>query len=611
MANKRIATAELDFDAIKSNLKSYLQGQETFSDYNFEGSGLSVLLDVLAYNTHYNALYNNLAVNEMFLDSASKRSSVVSLANNLGYTPRSATAPTATVNVVVSNTSSTPTTLTIPKYTAFTTTLSGETYNFYTTSEEQAILSGSTYTFSNVDLKEGQFLSFRYTVSSGQRYIIPNAGADLSTLTVRVQDNSGSSTYVTYTEATEFVQLTSTDKVYFVKEIENELYEIEFGDGTLGVALDNGNVVTLQYLVTNKDATNGASTFTYAGDSLLGGTVATTTVSAASGGTDLETIESIRYNAPLHYSTQDRGVTVDDYRSLINEYVSNVEAVNVWGGEDNDPPVYGKVFVSIKPTDADTLTAVQKNNVETQVLKPKNVVSVIPELVDPEFINVEVSTAAYYNPRLTSRTANDLKTLVTSTIETYNTTDLEKFDSIFRISKLSRLIDATEAGIVSNITTVVLNKVLSPTFNVASQYTFNLGNPIYSEGVAEDSVLSTAFFIAGDATNEYYIDDDGVGNLRLFYFTSAGVRTYTNNSVGTVNYTTGVVTVPSLNITALGTNETVFKFTIKPSSYDVVASRNQIVRILDNQITVTMIQDQIALGNAAGGTNHTFTTSRS
>lgn len=611
MANKRITTAELDFDAIKSNLKTYLQGQSTFSDYNFEGSGLSVLLDVLAYNTHYNALYNNLAVNEMFLDSASKRSSVVSLANNLGYTPNSATAPTATVSVVVTNTSSTPTTLSIPKYTAFSTTISGEQYNFYTTSEEQAILNDSTYTFSNVELKEGQYLSFRYTVASGQRYIIPNVGADLSTLTVQVQDNSGSSTYVTYTRAEEFVGLTSTDRVYFVKEIENELYEIEFGDGTIGVALDNGNVVTLKYLVTNKDATNGASTFTYAGDSLLGGTVAVTTTAAASGGADIESIEAIRFNAPKHFSAQDRGVTIDDYKSLINENVTNIEAVNVWGGEDNDPPVYGKVFVSIKPTDADTLTAIQKDNVVNQVLKPKNVVSVIPEMVDPEFLNVNVSTAAYYNPRLTTRTANDIKAIVEGTIQDYNTTDLEQFDSIFRISKISRLIDAAEDSIVSNITTITLNKIIDPTFNVASQYTFNLGNPIYTEEVAEDSVLSTAFYIAGDTANEYYIDDDGLGNLRLFYFTSANVRAYTNNTIGTVNYTTGVVTIPSLNITALGTNETEFKFTIKPSSYDVVASRNQIVRIKDDEISVTMIQDQIALGNASGGTNHTFTSSRS
>ena len=611
MANKRINVADLSFDDIRGNLKSFMEGQSEFSDYNFEGSGLSVLLDVLAYNTHYNALYTNLAVNESFLDSASKRSNVVSIAKSLGYTPRSATAPRAVVDVRVTSTSSTPATLNLPKYSTFTTTISGQSYTFYTIEDYTTYLDGSQYLFQNVNIREGTQLSFKYTAAAGQRYIIPNAGADLATLTVQVQESAATGLYRTYSEGSNILGLTSTSEVYFVKEIENELYEVVFGDGTIGKALSNGNVITLNYIVTNKDAANSAKLFTYTGASLIGGTVTASTVSAASGGTDIEDIESVRFNAPRHYSTQNRGVTSEDYKSLITEEVSNVEAVSVWGGEDNDPPVYGKVYCSIKPVGATALTAVQKSQIITEVLKPRNVVSITPEIIDPEYIHVAVNSAVYYNPRLTTRSAADIKAIVEGVIQDYNTTDLEKFDSVFRISKLSRLIDASDPGIVSNITKVTLHKPISPVYGVDSQYKFNIINPIYSSGQPEDSITTTPFYMHGDADNEYYIDDDGKGNLRLYYLVSATERNYVNNNIGTVTYSTGTINVPTLNITTLGIGVTEFKFFIKPSSYDVVTARNQISVILDDEITVSVITDSFSLGNTGGGTNYTFTTSRS
>jgi len=611
MANKRINVADLSFDDIRGNLKSFMEGQSEFSDYNFEGSGLSVLLDVLAYNTHYNALYTNLAVNESFLDSASKRSNVVSIAKSLGYTPRSATAPRAVVDVRVTSTSSTPATLNLPKYSTFTTTISGQSYTFYTIEDYTTYLDGSQYLFQNVNIREGTQLSFKYTAAAGQRYIIPNAGADLATLTVQVQESAATGLYRTYSEGSNILGLTSTSEVYFVKEIENELYEVVFGDGTIGKALSNGNVITLNYIVTNKDAANSAKLFTYTGASLIGGTVTASTVSAASGGTDIEDIESVRFNAPRHYSTQNRGVTSEDYKSLITEEVSNVEAVSVWGGEDNDPPVYGKVYCSIKPVGATALTAVQKSQIITEVLKPRNVVSITPEIIDPEYIHVAVNSAVYYNPRLTTRSAADIKAIVEGVIQDYNTTDLEKFDSVFRISKLSRLIDASDPGIVSNITKVTLHKPISPVYGVDSQYKFNIINPIYSSGQPEDSITTTPFYMHGDADNEYYIDDDGKGNLRLYYLVSATERNYVNNNIGTVTYSTGTINVPTLNITTLGIGVTEFKFFIKPSSYDVVTARNQISVILNDEITVSVITDSFSLGNTGGGTNYTFTTSRS
>jgi len=611
MANKKINVSELDFDAIKTNLKTYMQGQSEFSDYEFEGSGLSVLLDVLAYNTHYNALYTNMAINEMFLDSAVKRDNVVSIAKGLGYTPRSATAPTATVNLTVTATSSTPATLTLPKFSTFTTTIDGEAYTFYTLEENTTYLDGSQYVFSNINIREGTQLSFKYTVSTGQRYIIPNAGCDTSTLTVQVQESSSTGLYETYYEGFNILDLDSTSKVFFIKEIDNQLYEVIFGDGTIGKALSNGNIVTLNYLITNKTAANSAKLFTYTGSSLLGGTVAVTTVSAASGGTDIEEIESIRYNAPRHFSTQNRGVTIEDYKSILTEEVSGIESVNVWGGENNDPPVYGKVFCSIKPVGANALTESRKASIKNEILKGRNVVSIIPEIVDPEFIHIAVQSSVYYNPRLTTRSSLDIKSIVEGIIQNYNTTDLEKFDSIFRISKLSKLIDNSEPGIVSNITKVSIHKPIDPVFNVASQYKFILVNPIYTSGQPENSVLTSPFYISGDSVNEYYIDDDGVGNLRLYYFVSQNVKDYVNNNIGTVDYETGTVDIPTLNITSLADNTSELTFFIKPSSYDVVSARNQIALILDDEIDVTVITDKLALGNSGGGTQHTFTSSRS
>lgn len=611
MANRKINVSELDFDAIKTNLKTYMQGQSEFSDYEFEGSGLSVLLDVLAYNTHYNALYTNMAINEMFLDSAVKRDNVVSIAKGLGYTPRSATAPTATVNLTVTATSSTPATLTLPKFSTFTSTIDGEAYTFYTLEENTTYLDGSQYVFSNIQIKEGTQLSFKYTASTGQRYIIPNAGCDTSTLTVQVQESASTGLYETYYEGFNILGLDSTSKIFFIKEIDNQLYEVVFGDGTIGKALSNGNIVTLNYLITNKTAANSAKLFTYTGSSLLGGTVAVTTVSAASGGTDIEEIESIRYNAPRHFSTQNRGVTIEDYKSILTEEVSGIESVNVWGGENNNPPVYGKVFCSIKPVGANALTESRKASIKNEILKGRNVVSIIPEIVDPEFIHIAVESSVYYNPRLTTRSSLDIKSIVEGIIQNYNTTDLEKFDSIFRISKLSKLIDNSEPGIVSNITKVSIHKPLDPVFNVASQYKFVLVNPIYTSGQPENSILTSPFYISGDSVNEYYIDDDGVGNLRLYYFVSQNVKDYVNNNIGTVDYQTGTVDIPTLNITSLANNTNELTFYIKPSSYDVVSARNQIALILDDEIDVTVITDKLALGNSGGGTQHTFTSSRS
>ena len=611
--NRKISTTELDFDAIKSNLKTYLQGQTQFSDYDFEGSSLSVLLDILAYNTHYNALYTNLAVNESFLDSASKRSSIVSRAKEIGYIPHSATSATAKVNIVVSNTTSTPATLTIPALQAFTATVDGTTYNFYNTSDEVATLDGSTYTFTNVEIKEGTPLQFKYEASDNTRYFIPNNNVDLSTVKVRVQENASSTTFETFVRDEDILELDGESKVFFVKEIDNQLYELEFGNDIIGKGIANGNIVTIDYMTTNKDEANGARLFSYNGVTLLGGTLAVSTVLSASGGSDIEDIESIRYNAPRYYTSQNRAVTIEDYKTIIFKSFPEAQSINIWGGEDNIPPQYGKVFIAIKPKSTDVLTASQKDVLINEILKNKNVVSITPELVDPTYINLEVTSTVYYNPNLTTRSLSDIKALIIAEINDYNDDHLESYDGIFKHSNLSRLIDTAEDSILSNITTIKLHREVEVNYNTNVTYEINLGNPIYHSGVPEQSISSHGFYIAGNSNIMYLEDlpdsDANTGVLRMYYIDN-DVKTYVR-TFGTINYDTGSITMNELQISGLDlTDSPVFELIVKPQSNDVVSIRNQLVQIPPENVIVNVIADKVAMGDQAGNSNYIFTSSR-
>lgn len=612
--NKRISVSELDFDNIKANLKEYLKGQDVFSDYDFEGSGLSILLDVLAYNTHYNGIYTNLAVNEMFLDSASKRSSVVSLAKLLGYTPNSAKCATATVTLNITSSSTGPSVVTVPAFTQFNTTVDGNSYAFYTTQEYTAVGASTNYSIPNVALTEGSPLNFKYTVAAGVRYIIPNANIDLATVKVRIQENATSSNYTTYTISTSVIEATSTSKIFFVKEIDDGLYELTFGDGTLGKALENGNVVHISYFVSSLTAANKASLFSYDGSTLYSGAnVSITTTSPASGGGVVEDISSIRFNAPRTYAAQNRAVTPDDYRALIYANFPEAASVAVWGGEDNNPPIYGKTFISVKPKTAGKLTLQQKSNIINTILETKNIVSITPEIVDAEELNIALNVTVYYNDRETSYTSTDIESIVRQVILDYDESDLQKFESVFRYSKLSRLIDASEQSITNNITTVTLRRNISPRYGISAEYNIDVINPIYSSGSAEDSVTSTGFYIQGN-DNIHYLSDDGLGNMILFY-RSVGTTTteaqniITDATIGTVDYAAGKITINNLNITGLADID--FEISIKPSSNDVVSAFTQIAQIATDHLTVTAIVDKTANGDLRAGRNYTFTSSRS
>lgn len=607
--NNRIKVSDLDYNQIRENLKTFMQGQSQFSDYNFEGSALSTLIDLLAYNTHYNALYTNLAINEMFLDSASKRNSVISIANNFGYIPSSSKCAVAAINLTVTQQNATDETKILPKYSQFTTNIENIAYSFYTLEDYITERNGNSYTFYGVKLYEGtpQTVLFVCT-EANQKFMLPNTGIDLSTLKVTVQETGEKPNYELYTQAIDIVDITSSSKVYFIKELEDEYYQIYFGSTGLGLPISIGNVITVEYMISSKELGNGASTFTYDGSG-LGGSVSVSTVEASYGGKSVETIEQIKNNVAQSFFNQNRAVTPGDYVSLINKLYPNVKSVSVWGGEDNYPPQYGRVFISIKPLNGPYLTPPEKSYITETLLKSKNVVSVTPVIVDPSYIELDMDTTIYYNKNKTTRSIEELKSAAIEQIKTFRDETLQRYDGVFRMSKFSSAIDSIDQSITSSISKFVAYCEITPRFNIDAEYTLNFVNPIYTEKVPEEAFVSTGFYL-DNSTTVYYLDDDGVGNIRIFSLVSGtGEKLIKNKSVGTIDYDKGLIKISGLKIIDL--DEANFYFKIKTASYDVISVRNQIVDIPDSRIKVNVIQDVIASGNYQGGTNYTFTKSRS
>jgi|TARA_B100001094_G_scaffold97990_1_gene94066 hypothetical protein len=608
--NRRIKVAELDFDGIKTNLKNYLRGQSQFSDFDFEGAGISVLLDVLAYNTHYNALYHNMSVNEMFLDSAAKRESVVSIGKMLGYTPKSAICPTATIQLVVSNVSGNPDTLTLPTASTFTSTVDGTAYTFQTTSAYTASKSSTnTYTFPAVVITEGTMVTNTYTAASNTRYLVANANADMTSLGVSVQEDPNNAAYLGYTLVDNIVNAGPSSRVFFTKEVEDKLYEVEFGDGAVGFAPPNGATVKVSYCVSSLTAANGSKLFTYTGGGLGSSTVNITTTSAASGGADQESIDSIKFNAPKSFAAQNRAVTADDYKVILPQLYDNVDAISVWGGEENDPPVYGKAYISIKPKSGTTLTESTKLNITNNIIKSKNLVSVIPEIVDPDTLGIIVQSTVYYNQNVTSKAKETIASQANAVVQNFNTANLNKFDSVFRFSALSKEIDASDVSIISNSTQINLKKVLTPTLNVATTYTLPINNPIYNDAKslrAYVAISSTGFTLSG-SNLVYFLEDDALGNIYTYYLTGGNEKVYSASTVGTVNYETGLITLNNLSISGTTLSNGTINISIEPSSYDVVSVRNQLASIANEDIVVSAIADKVASGESTSSADYVHT----
>ena len=606
MATK-LQVTELDFDDIKTNLKTYMKNQTEFSDYNFEGSGLSVLIDALAYNTHYLGMNANMAVNEAFLDTATLRSSVVSHAKTLGYTPRSARAPIAYLNVTINNSSLTS--ITVDKGTKFTTQIDGTSYAYVVNANQTTTPVNGVLRFSNLPVYEGSLVTAKYTVDSSnieKRYMVTDNRADTTTLKVSVQNSASDVTTTVYTLATDITQVTATSNVYFLQETDGGKYEVYFGDDVVGTKPTDGNIIIIEYIVTNKAQSNGAKTFS--GTSVGGqSNITIATVAASAGGAEPETIESIKYNAPLDYASQGRAVTTEDYKVIIPKVFADTKAVQVWGGEDNNPPIYGQVFVSIKTTSGIDLTQAQKDVITTSLDK-YNIASVRPTIVDPEITKIKLNTTFKYNANVTTKTGTELETLVRSTLNTYNTTDLEKFDGVFRFSKLSRLIDGTDVAILSNISTVRIQKTITPQLNTLQKYTVDYANPLYNPHSGHATIISSTGFKIIGSTLEMFMDDDGMGNLRAYSLSGGTTKTYLDTNIGSVNYNTGVVTINSLIITS-STETAGVTVTAQPSSNDIVPVRNQLIEIDFANAIITGQNDTIESGGSSAGTDYATSSS--
>ena len=617
MAQHRLDISELDFENIKSSLKRFLSNQTQFKDYDFEGSSMAVLLDLLAYNTHYLAYNANFVANEMFMDTAQLRSSVASLAKLVGYTPNSARAPIADLKLVIND--ATGSTVTIPAGTKFSSSIDGLTYTFVTVGDHVVQPVDGVYTAQSLNVYEGTYVSYNYTFDStdiDQRFLIPSDRADSTTIKVAVQNSASDVTTATYTKATSITELNGDSKVYFLQEAEDGQYEIYFGDGVIGKKLDDGNIISISYVVTNKTEANGATSFSLSG-SISGFTDVTITVnSSAQGGAEPESLQSIKTSSANFYASQDRAVTVEDYKTKTKQLYANVQSVSAWGGEDNDVPFYGRVYISILPTSGSNLTESTKSRIVTD-LKKYSVASVTPVIVDPEITSIILRSSIKFDAGATTKVSDTIKSDVITTITNYNANTLQSFDNMFRHSKMTGLIDDTDESILSNVTTVQLRKSFTPTIGSSQKYSVAFSNALYNphSGHASDGggiLSSSGFKIDGNTTDVFFLDDDGNGNVRR-YKMDGSARSYANATQGSIDYSSGLVEVNSLNVSNIenirGAASTVIEITVKPNSNDIVPIRNQVLEIDVANSSVTVEADTLVGGSANAGIGYTTTTS--
>ena len=572
----QINVTELDFDDIKQNLKTFMQSQAEFSDYNFEGSALSVLLDTLAYNTHYNAVLAHLLANESFLDSAIKRTSVVSLAKNLGYTPRSRRCPVGTLTFTITPSGAyTSSTYTLPRDTVFTSSLNGTSYTFVpseaVTATLQNVSGTNKFVFSNLKLKEGKRISNSFLITTNKELdpvIIPNKDVDTSTLRVRVQTSGSNFNIETYVLHTGILDIDETSKVYFLEETIEGLYSITFGDDVIGKKLTAGNVVIVDYINTNGVTANGAKTFTCSATLTGGGEIKAYSGNvAAAGGQNKESIDSIKINAPKYNSARERGVTASDYKSLILASNENIQSCSVWGGESNDPPVYGKVFISLDPIAGQIITQQDKDNIVSNIIDPKGSIGILPEFVDPEYTFITLKVSVVYNANATSLTSGLLSSSVSSAISIYFNTELNILNKNFYFTALHTIIKGVSNSIVSiNIIPSLQKRIEILDFDRDVNYTFT-----FNSRVQPRELHSTWFdYTNNGATNKVKLQDvpnadvvspeyNGFGTV--FLQSDSGSKI---GDIGTIDYSTGKITILAMRVSALYGSETAIRVSIRP-----------------------------------------------
>ena len=593
-ANSGIAIAELDFDTVKTNLKTFLEGQAQFQDYDFAGSNLNVLLDVLAYNTYYNNFYLNMLASEMFLDTALIRDSIISHAKELNYLPRSSRGAEATINIEITP-SDTPASINIPKGTEFTTVVESNTYTFATT--ESHIITADVngdYIANNIIIREGDAIEefFAVTSNTSQRFVLSNKDIDTRSITVKVRESNTSITNTTYSYATSLFGLGANSAIFFLQPAEKEKYEVVFGNDIAGKRPVNGNLVEVYYQVCNREESNQASAFSSASSIQGYSNVAITTVSRARGGAAPESIADIKFNAPRNVQVQERAVTKNDYKILLQQRFPEIEAITVFGGEDQDPPQYGRVVVSVDLENADGIPNITKQQYK-EFIDQRTPVSIESVIIDPEFSYIEVSSHIHYNVNSTNATPSDIKSSVLSSIETFANNTLQDFEKTLRYSKLVSAIDGADSSILSNETNVRIYKNFIPTLNTATDAVLNYQNKL-KQGPKLNTTTRVSTYVAAIQSEAFtfgsspgFFIDNGDGLLQIV--TSIGdAFSILDPDVGTVDYNTGKVTIKAAVIAAY--TGTGIKVYARPYEQEIAAKLNTILRLESVDATLTIAQ---------------------
>ena len=586
MATARLQISDLDFDTIKNNLKSYLQQQSEFTDYDFEGSGLSILLDILAYNTHYNAYYLNMVANEAFMDTALLRDSVVSHAKTLGYTPFSFSAPKAIVDLTVTTLNTTPGTLTLSRGTTFSSNLIDNiSYNFVTLEDITVTKSGTNFYFENLELYEGKLVTYNYTFNLNSNpksiFILPDSNIDTNTLFVTVTDNSGNTATQVYNQVTDILDVDPTSLAYFLQESKKGTYEIYFGDGVIGKALTDGASINIDYLVTNGTAANGVDGFV--SDGAIGGfsDIAIEVMIVASGGAIRESVDAIKYSAAAQYATQNRLVTIKDYETYIQANYPSIDSLSIWGGEDEPTPVYGKVYISLKPKANYFISESEKARIISDIIKPKSIVAVETEIRDAEFLFLLINSSVQYDPRKTIALEDSIKTSIRNAILSYRDSVLNKFGANFVLSKLQDNIDGVDLNaIIGSETVVRVQRRFEPELNKAASYNIKFNIPL-KRGTIINRLLSTEFTI-----------NDTTGVSRLAQFDESPQSFTGISEISVVNPGSGYTTAPTITITGDGFNAT--------AQAIVVNGRIEKITITNRGIEYTRATVTISGGNGFG-----------
>jgi len=599
----------LDFDQIKTSIKDYLRANSDFTDFDFDGSNFSVLIDTLAYNTYITAFNSNMVVNESFIDSATLRENVVSLARNVGYVPRSKTAAKATVSFNIS-TVQTEGQAILKAGLVCVGPVDNSDYTFSIPEDVTVNISNSIASFADLEVLQGIYLTKEFTVDSSlnQRFILNNPNIDTSTIKVKVGTRE-------YRMVDNIITVNSDSEIYLLQEISDERYELLFGDGIIGKKLSNGDVIKISYIATDGETGNGPSVFSYAGTTTdSNGVLITpqagvtiTTVSNASGGGDIEPIESIKYYAPRVYSSQYRAVTTRDYEALVQQVYPATESVSVVGGEELNPPQYGKVLISIKPKNGVSISDFHKNQIIND-LKQYTVSGISQEIVDLKLLYVEIDSDVFYDSSRTN-SASDLKTRISSSLETYSkSVDLNKFGGRFKYSKVLQVIDGVDNAITSNITRVRMRRNLNCILNTFAQYELCFGNKFYKR-IDGYNIKSTGFKIADDPDTVYLVDvpdaNSDIGILSIVKETlDPDTFEIVKKSIGTVDYTNGEVIINTINIVSTELDNGVIEIQAYPDSNDVIGLKDLYLVFDTSKSTINMVKDTIASGEQISGVNY-------